>query len=189
MLCDLLATATLASYCNSTSQTYEIERAVHNLHGVVSPMANTTWKMPLSFVDCHSHCEGKKKKSENTVSEYKVQSARHGRLRHTGKLCVMCVLTSSAARPLRGFRCVRLETRGTVSWHRGVSAACTSCTAAFSQVFEALDWKVWRHTSCRAYFIFLSDLFCVFGGSGGGALFTVFFKTQICVSSLLLFPI
>lgn len=153
-------------------------------------MANTTWKMPLSFVDCHSHCEEKIWKYTQWV---KIQPARHGRLPHR-QLCVVCVLTSPAARPVRGLRCVRLETRGTVSWHRGVSAAHTSCTTAFAGLWGAVGWLDWKVTHILSR-LFLSDLFFVFSGNGGGALFTVSlmlllsysFKTQICVGSLLLF--
>lgn len=37
-----LATVMLACYCNVKRETYKIERAVYNLHGVDSSMAYTT---------------------------------------------------------------------------------------------------------------------------------------------------
>lgn len=49
----------LACYCNSNSDTDQIERAVHHLHGVHSSMTYTTWKISVCLLDCHSHCDEK----------------------------------------------------------------------------------------------------------------------------------
>lgn len=75
-LCNLLATVTLACYCNIKSETYEIERAVHNLHGVDSSMAYTTWKVSPFHSDCHSHCD---KKNIEKIIRTKLQSGKHSR--------------------------------------------------------------------------------------------------------------